>query len=297
MAVTLVQEQESRSSTHNIKNERTYTRQWLVETNSATDDAVTVENAWVTATGIARGTAHPSDANAIAKEISTSCDSEDGKSWTVTCSYGGWDETELSPLDQPADIQYSFSQYEKIVDQDIFDDPVVNGVKEPFKDPITIDDSRLILQVTKNEATFPVATAQAYVNSVNSDTWRGGTARQWRCSNISAQRKFDEEYGVYYTVSYEFQFKVEKWDTVILHQGLKQHKRNSAGTAFETDDDGELIPVKIYDSGTEISEPVLLQTVTLAGTEGAIRKPQSDPPEWLTFRLYPELPFSGVFNF
>jgi len=276
MAVVTVQEQKDRSSTHNVKNERTYSRQWIVETDSATDDAVTVENGWVIVTGISAGTAHPSDAGAIAKEISTSCDSDDGKTWTVTCSYGPWDESEKNPLLQPTDIQWSFNQYEKIVDSDILNDAIVNSAGDPFADPVTIDDSRLVLNVTRNEATFPVSVALAYVNSVNSDSWYGGNPRQWRCSNISATKQYDAEYGAYYQVSYSFDFRVETFDHVILDRGTREL------------DAGNLRA--IYISGSPVTDPVLLDG---AGE----RLPEGDPPHYLTFRCYDELPYSGVFNF
>jgi len=274
MTVSLIQEQENRSSSHNIKNERTYSRTWLVETDTATDDAVTVENAWVSSTGIVAGVAHPNDSGAVAKEISTSCDSEDGKSWTVSCSYGLWDEDDTNPLNQPADVQYSFNTFEKIVERDQQNNAIVNSAQDPFSDPVNIDDSRLVVTITQNQASFNVSMAAAYVNAVNSDAYLGCAPRQWKCASIGATKEYDAEYGAYYKCTATLEFRVEKYDIKILDQGTREL-------------DGG-VKKNILVGGAPVTDPVLLD-----GNGGKLDVAAT--PQYRTFRCYPELPFSGVF--
>jgi len=259
----------SASSSHNIKNERTYTRTYIVE-HADTDDEVDIENGFCSITGFLAGVTHPSDGGAVCKELTTSLDSEDGKSSTVTINFGPWDEEEKNPLLQPPDIQYSISaQHEKIIDKDQQGQPVVNSAGDPFDDPTTIDESRLTLSVSQNNATFPAAMALAYVGAVNSDSWNSGSPRQWKCVSISGRKMYDAEYGVYYAVSTAAQFKPDKWDIEILDQGT----RNIDKEKFNVDGKAELLDGQ----GEKLA--------------------QGASEEWLPFRIYNELPFTGVFTY
>ncbi|MEZ5943192.1 MAG: hypothetical protein R3C18_17505 [Planctomycetaceae bacterium] len=57
---------------------------------------------------------------------------------------------------------------------------------------------RLIINVTRNEATFDMATVGAYAGSVNGDSWLGFAAGQVQFIPGRVRREFDSKYGYYF---------------------------------------------------------------------------------------------------
>lgn len=206
--------------------------------------------------------------------VTASGESEDGCDFTVTAEYGRR-ETEENPLDEPADIQWGFAQFQKPVQYDINNQPILNSAGDPVTDQ-EIDDSRLVLTVTRNEASFNPLLAFQYRDAVNATPFKGCPIGTVKVANIGAVEKHDKpDFGVYYTVTYTFHFDPKGFDRIILDQGYREKI------------DGKMKHILVQ--GQKITEPHLL--------DGTGKKlPVDGQPRFKTWRVYPRLPF-GVFNF
>ena len=273
----------SRTHTHNIENERTYSRQWTVETTIQTDNAKIVADGWSSVTGIERGTPFPSDAGAFAKQIRVECDSaaKDGRKWIVTCEYAPWDEEELNPLLWKAKDHWSFVPgYQETVDYDIYNVPIVNSAGDPFLEPVVREGSRLQLTVDQNELVYNYPLAQLYKNAINATPWQGWPNYTVMCVDITAEPAWDMDLGKYYRCKYVFHLEPRTWKKILLDQGLR-----------ELDPSSPTGKKDIVHGTQAINTPDLLdgsgQRLALGGT-----------PVYGAFSIYPELPFHVfAFNF
>ena len=115
---------------------------------------------------------------------------------------------------------------------------------------------------------------------MNSDTFLGFLPNTARCKDISAQRIYSPDYGYYWRVSYEFEFRIgyarsdgttTGWTTQILNAGLRQL-------------DGSGNPAQVSINGALITSPVPL-------TQLGEYVPFSQLI-YLNFIQYPALPFA-----
>ena len=272
----------SRTHTHNIENERTYTRQWTVETTTQTDDAKIVADGWSAHTGIQRGTAFPSDVKAVAKSIRVECDQQakDGRKWLVTCEYGPFIEDDLNPLLWKAKDHWSFVPgYQETVDFDVYGVPVTNSAGDPFLEPVVREGSRLQLTVDQNELVYNYVLAQLYRGSINADPWQGWPPYTVLCVDITAEPAWDMDIGKYYQCKYVFHFEPRTWKKILLDQGLRELDASSP-TGLRN----------IVHGTQAVNAPYPLD-----GAGQAL--PLGDPYQYAVFSIYPELPFTSVFNF
>lgn len=151
---------------------------------------------------------------------------------------------------------------------------IVNSAKRPFDPPAEMDDARPTLHITKNFADFNPTVAYDYIGSVNNDPWLGATARQWKCMNISASSQVEEVNKLpflYWTREYEFHYRPETWDLVLLDQGFAYIQ-------------GGVYKKVIDDEGQPSSEPA-----NLDGAGGLLGV--GTEPKFVTYRVYPEKSF------
>lgn len=262
---------------------RTYTRVWEVEVDRADGPLVASNHASIptlrdsySISGI------ESDANAYVQTIEAEPIVDQGASivYAVTVNYGPLDPGEMAEaLDRKIRIQFSFNKFERIVWIDEDGNPIRNSAGDPFGDPVTRDDSRPIIVVTRNEDVndFDVTLAGQYQDVVNDDTWNTFPARTVKCTEIrtSEERKDPSTNLYYYEVTYVFEVKWDTWTRKILDQG------------FAYLDGGVRKPFLDADQ-QPISDPRLLDGL---GAE----LPDGDPPVELDFRTYPDADFA-VFN-
>src|SRR3954470_15410966 len=102
-------------------------RSWRVETNSKTDDGEVA----VGLVGLVRGTIWGS---VVLLDCNADCVTEDGLQWIVTANYGIPDE-EDDPLDEPAEVDWSFAQFRRDTERDIQGRAILNSAKDPYVDP------------------------------------------------------------------------------------------------------------------------------------------------------------------
>lgn len=288
---------------------REYTRVFRVLTDNVLDGPLVVMigsglpqvgNAYSEASGAV-------DLGARVTTVDPVQDQDNPKVWTVTIRYStapgpqasgsgsggkgtkggsGTDPSEDSrnPLLRPAEVGWSFTRYRKpvrkanlyaiggavnsAVDTVV---PVVNSAGDPFVPIPEIDDSRLVLSVSRNEATFDPLVAIDYQDAVNSDGFLGAAKRTAKL-NLSAKRDWDKVIGPYYKVQYEIEFRREGWLLSILDAGL--HDLNGK--------------VLIDTNGQPYSDEVPLN-----GFGGKLANPD-DGYVYLDYIVYKERPFAAL---
>lgn len=281
MACISIGELFPRTSSITIKNERQYQRQWRIETDSTNTGPIEVENYFVAQTGIQAGSYYQTvselDLGAYALELRTQCvaHGDSGCSWVITVNFGHDDHSgETNPLLIPAEFSWSFSQWTESVYFDVYGQLMKNswdlggtGDRKPDLYPAFERQHSLpVLKVKRNEATFDPLYASQLKDCVNANTWLGAPPHCVKVSNIGANSVFDQKWLMtYWAIEYEFMFNLNTFDRIEIDATWNTNVRNGTAT-----------------------EPYLLD-----GAGGA--NPSTDPPVFLTFEVYPEVPFT--FNF
>jgi hypothetical protein len=282
MAIISCNEFKRTQGSYTSKNERTYQRTFLLVSDNPNDGPVTVETYFFNQTGITPGSVYQTsteyDLASWCKNVSASRDSDDGLNWIVTVDYGPLDsQGQTIPWLAPADIQWSFAQWEQPLEYDAFGRPIVNSAGDPFAEALTRDQSRPVLSVRQNEASFNAYLAMSYCDTVNANYFQGAAPGNVKCSNISAAKLFDQRYGYFWAVNYEFQFNAMSWDKWVLDQGYREYR------------DGKQVPVLI--NGAPISRPVLLN-----GSGVKVEDGHPEQAYFFRYRVYPRVPFNFIFR-
>jgi hypothetical protein len=246
---------------------REYRRNFFVVTDSNFDEAVTIRSDprlpkigdfYVNAGGVL-------DVGAWVRSVECEQQEHDPKQWKVVCDYssetddpereegagedarGDDDKKKDNPLLRPAEVEWGAVDYQRVVDRDINGDPIVNSAGARFDPPVEEDDSRLVLKVQRNEASFNVSLAQQYTNALNSDSFLGGDPYTWLCKAFTGTRKVEDGI-VYWSVQYEFHYRSDTWFRFVLDQGFyEQHAGTDGKPRAFKDNTGQLL-----------SEPLLL---------------------------------------
>jgi hypothetical protein len=209
--------------------------------------------------------------------------------WDVVSEYGPWNPIEHTedgdPAAQPVEIKMNGVNYEQIVDIDIYGNPIVNTAGDYFDPPVTRDQTRCVLEVTRNETGFSPSTIFAYANRVNSAIWNGFppyTVKIAPPQVVPMWSQFTSE--IYSRISYTFEYDAAGWDKTLLNQGTRYLKYGGgygggAGTyRFNArDDKGELVttPVLLDSLGRLLAQPINASNVVV-----------------LTYPIYQRLNFS-----
>jgi hypothetical protein len=134
------------------------------------------------------------------------------------------------------------------------------------------------ISISGNRQAFPYSMAMAYINTVNSDSWSGFAPGTLKCQSISGQREVEQVNNAevpYWTVSVELAYRAEGWALKLWDVGYNEIKSNSRQ--------------KILDKRYEpVSEPVALSN--------GVAKAAGQPPDMLTFKVYREAAFNGIFT-
>jgi len=202
--------------------------------------------------------------------------------YKVSCSYSsisvqtGQNE---DPLRQKPEISWTFNTLDERVDRAIariepapLPEPniniaITNSAGQSFDPPITKMVSDLVLHYVRNERSFSMNDAFKYINKVNSSTFLGAPPGTVMCMVYTGDKVYDEKYGDYYHMTYEFNFRIEKvagkrygWIRRILDEGLyKETGTNEDGTQkleLIKDDDnvGVVVPLKMDGNGSRLKK-------------------------------------------
>jgi hypothetical protein len=295
-------------------NKRTWTRTFLVQTDSYSDGPFTV----AAAPGIPKlyslyTFGNERDDYARLREVRPERIEPNSLFWEVTCEYStpevesetdtgkGSSKREVDgqqdvPTLQLPEIETSFEKYQQVV-YGVFDvktgqlTPCRASNKQVFDPPPVKENSRLIITITRNEDINSDHPAQSilYQDAVNSDTWWSQPPGTFKCQAITAQRQTkNTSKGTiipYLRVTYKFegrpyqQVPGDNWDLVLL----------DAGTYYLNDIGGQPPVVQKLKFISDDGHPI---THALDGKGNPL--PDGANPVWLTFRVYKRLPFGAL---
>lgn len=207
---------------------------------------------------------------------------------------GGNDEVgfdgKLNPFQAPPTVSWNGRAIEKVYPYDFSTTPkpYVNAAGDPLEDPPKSEDSNPVLQITRFEQTYDPTIVSSYRNRINDSAWlahgsfAGFPAYTVKCTEISAKRVYDPDWGVYWEVTYEFEFKLEP-DETGTQIGWKAKVLNAGMRCLSS---GKLVPCLVQ--GHPVSSPVNL---TNTGTFDATSPPT---PNYLTFQPFKTANFAGL---
>lgn len=278
----------SRSGVINRLWQRNYTRTFLVETIGPQVGPLQVRSALPVGIGTRYNNGLPIgdpnrefDNGAFVESISAEMDQgQGGIQWTVTVNYAPYDASLFGsdPSLWPIKVSFGGDRTERVVYFDKFGNPITNSAGDPFDPPITIDDSRSTMTVTRNEliSAFNLSLAETFRDTINAGVWNGFAAHTVKCGIIStSEPQYDSNNFVYYyTVTYPFMIDRNGWRKVILDAGCN-----------ELDSYGN--PRPIMNKGQQVSDPVPLDGAGHRLMEGYT-------PVFLTIDAYDEVDFGGL---
>jgi hypothetical protein len=278
-----------RTGSANIDGVPTYQRVFLVRTTVVNPS---IRAAVAIAPGPIWRDPYPDDENARLVEMNVTQDGDSPYHYKVTLTYRFLDESDIIPWRRPS--QYSFSgslasapafwHYSGGDNNNDETRIIVNSAGDPLSG-LDRDEAEFNVTIQYNQKPpFIFERAQLYVGAINSDTWSGGAPKTWKCQSISATRKFEMVPGqtpvqppvkvFYFDTSITIAYRGSGWDLQTWDVGFNEIKAGKR--------------VKILAGSGPVSEPVALK-------DGAAKAP-GEPPEMLMFRIYPMLPFNGVFE-
>jgi hypothetical protein len=246
------------------------------------------------------------DTGSFCQTVTIKPETSDGKQWLATFSYSalniyheyGSSEAQngsINPLESAPVVKWSGVIYEITYPQDANGVPFLNTVGDPFENPPKVEEARQSLSFVRNEATYNDNYAQQFRMSLNSDVFLGFQPLQAKCKNIDGERIYSSDYGYYWRVSYEFEFRIAYFyspstqqtttygfQEIVLNAGLR--KLLSNGTLSQ-----------ILVDGTPITNPVALTKDGVPLNSTWAQSASSNPnPYYLIFQNYPTQAFAQL---
>ena len=295
MAYTLFSEiHEGRQASVDSKYQRTYTRVFLVGTDSGLYGPYYAGSH--PSLPLIFST-HPEDAYALCVRLTPVQDSVDPSLWRVTAEYsynpdlaagGGTGNPAIdgqqqgvapasrsaNPTTRPNDYSVATSTYPMAVWKDINNNTIDNAAGDPFLPPLEIQRAEATITVGLNSLNAPSGAWLGSVGCLNSNTMVIGAYNanpgQVKLNSISAQ--FLYENGLNYwrwTLVWGYR---TTWAAELLNQGLRELRG------------GKLVPILDDATGYKVDQPALLTATGLKAAAGA-------SPTFRTFNIYPRVTF------
>jgi hypothetical protein len=170
------------------------------------------------------------------------------------------DERDPNPLARP-DI-WSFSTGGAAVPALFYYDgatqkPLVNSAFDYFEG-LTTEEGECRATINANRANFPLATAVAVTNTVNSGTYLGAPAHHWKCIGISGQQQTEVVNDVeinYWAITTELAYRQTGWNLQLPDVGYNYLEGGEKKRAYVIDPDtnekvAAVNPVALNSNGT-----------------------------------------------
>lgn len=276
-----------RSRTANLEGTPTYQREFLVRT------AINAPNMRIVAAapGPNWRDPYPDDANCRLIDSNVRQDGDSPYHYKVTFTYRFLDETDRIPWLRPSVFSFSgslasapaFWYFPNANDNDT-KRVITNTAGDPLSG-LDRDEGEFNVTINYNQKPpFNFARAQLYVGAINSDTWSGGAPKTWKCMSITANQKYEliqpalpdglPVKGYYWETSITLGYRNTGWDLQTWDVGFNEIVGGQRR--------------KILAGSEPVSEPAALSN--------GVAKTPGQPPDLLTFRIYPMVPFTGIFE-
>ena len=287
---------------------RVYTHDFLIEMTSPYDTQADVElgmfstgpdaipSIWSAYAVGASGTT-PINAGSFLQDIDLKRkdDSDSNRYWIASCTWSPPDPGEdpefvANPLDRPTTYQLDWGNYTKVIERDIFGNPVLNSADDWFVPGLEMDDARPILIATKNMWPLDdiIALSIYYKNAVNTDAFYGAGTREAKVDNIVSGGIQTENDYQFYTVNMRIQFNEESWDRRVLDRGSHAYTGPKSGTPTPPKE-----RVKAWDEDGNVKDPVEYLDFANLNPDGTqVNEVDGDEPSFLEFRVYQERAFT-----
>ena len=169
--------------------------------------------------------------------------------------------------------------------------PLINSAGDLIEGAMTLE-AELRCSIAGNRAAFPLSSAVAVTNCVNSDNFLGAAKHQWRCEGISGQQQVEVVNGLeikYWSVTVELVYRYSGWNLPLLNTGWN-YISGSGGSAKKK-------RCYVFD---ESDEKVPSANVMALNDDGSIRFNTdftgSGAPTILNRRVHPEIAFTPYFG-
>lgn len=156
-----------------------------------------------------------SDLTAVCKRKRPRQDTKQKLVWYVTCDFDNDPSSQSSEDEQnqpgatsrPLLLEWDSEYGERAIFKDFSSTPkaCLSSNGEPFDPPLTTPIVYPVLNVTKYQTTFTVATKLQYENKVNSAPWNGAAAYTVLCSSIRATQVVEDGTQLW-RVTYRFRY-------------------------------------------------------------------------------------------
>jgi len=257
----------------------TYTRIFLVRVDDGNTDLQDIS----AKPGINWLDAHPEDSNALLVDSNIQQDGDSPFHYKLTFTYKSATDLDKDPLNRPAQFSFSGSLasapafwYFPNSGDNSTKKVIINTAGDPIGG-LDRDEGEFTVSITINKAPpFDYAKAQSYVGAINSDSWSGGAAKTWKCMSITGNRKIEDVNNtkyLYWETNATLAYRNTGWDLQTWDVGFNE----IVGGARK----------KIMAGSEPVSEPAALSS-------GRAKTP-GQPPDLLSFRIYPMLAFTGTF--
>ena len=196
------------------------------------------------------------------------------------------DERDPNPLARP-DI-WSFSTGGAAVPALFYYDgatqkPLVNSAKDYFEG-LTTEEGECRATINANRANFPLATAVAVTNTVNSGSYLGASAHHWKCIGISGQQQTEVVNDVeinYWAITTELAYRQTGWNLQLPDVGYNYLEGGEKKRAYVIDPD--------------TNEKVAAVNPVALNSDGTL-KAANQLPDILDRRVNREVDFSSYFG-
>ena len=134
--------------------------------------------------------------------------------------------------------------------------PLVNSAFDYFEG-LTTDEAECRATISGNRATFPLATAVAVTNTVNSDTYLGAPEHHWKCVGVSGQQQTevvnDAEIN-YWSITIDLVYRQTGWNLQLPDVGYNFLEGGEKKRAYVIGEDGDRVacanPVALNNDGS-----------------------------------------------
>jgi hypothetical protein len=226
---------------------RVYERKYLVLSDLPTNQVAVLGAAGLPAVW----SAFPADPFALAVSRHAEPDPEDPLRWWVVVRYStrvhpqptespgaglpggppqGTDSSgSQNPLNRPIRIRWYTEKWQKPIEREVSDAGVSagqnwirNAAGDPFLPPVTVDRSRFVIEIHKNEATFDHDKVEAYLDSVNKEEFLGYGVKKVKFSECSTDGPQLESGVIFWQSTYKFHVDKNGWLIRLLNAGVRK---------------------------------------------------------------------------